>query len=178
MSRKIRSAITLTVMAVVILAGATWAWAALTDPFPEGGLFGGGGTTPEVEVCAPRAFGPGDTLSTGQVTVSVLNAGSTAGAAAGTLEELVGAGFGEGVEGNAPEDADVDFVQIWTGDPANPSVRLVKTWVGEDTLVVERELDSPEVFVVVGDRFGDLAEGRESVQVQRDVEVCGPANAG
>jgi hypothetical protein len=177
-SRKVRSAITLLVMAVVILAGATWAWAALTDPFPEGGLFGGGTTTPEVEVCAPRAFGPGDDLSTGQVTVSVLNAGSTAGAAAGTLGELVDAGFGEGVEGNAPEDTDVEFVQIWTDDPSNPSVRLVRTWLGDDTLVVERDLETPGVHVVVGDRFGDLIEGRDSVRVRRDVEVCGPANAG
>jgi len=178
MSRRLRSSITLVVMAVVILAGGTWAWAALTDPFPEGGLFGGGTTPVEDELCLQRELGPGDTLRTGQVTVSVLNAGSTAGAAAGTLNELVEAGFGEGMQGNAPEDADVDFVQIWTDDPTNPAVRLVRSWLGEDTLVVERDLETPGIFVVVGDRFGDLVEGRQEVQVQRDVEVCGPATAG
>lgn len=178
MSRKIRSAVTLTVMAVVIVLGATWAWAALTDPFPEGGLFGDSAAPAAEEICSPIELSPGDRLRTDQVTVSVLNAGQTAGAAAGTLDEFVEAGFAEGMQGNAPDDADLDFVQIWTDDPSSPAVRLVKTWLGDNTLVVERELDTPGVHVVVGDRFGDLIEGRDAVQVQRDVTVCGPANEG
>lgn len=173
MSRRLRSTITLLVLAVLMVAGGAWAWSALFSPLPEGGL---GGTTSAEEICEERTVEAGTRLRPGGVTVSVVNAGDRVGAARRTLDRLVGAGFAEGSQGNAPDDADVRRVQIWTQDPDDPAVRLVASYLG-DPRIEPREVDVPGIYVVVGDEFDELADGRNAIPVREDVTVCGPANA-
>ncbi|GAA1928981.1 hypothetical protein GCM10009737_33630 [Nocardioides lentus] len=172
MSRRLRAAITLLVLTVVLLAGGAWAWSALFSPLPES-VFGGG---EEEAVCTDREVEAGSRLTPDGVTVSVVNAGDRQGAAGQTLERLVDAGFAEGVEDNAPDDADVRRVQIWTDDPSSPAVRLVASYLG-DPRIEQREVDVPGVYVVVGDEFDELSEGRPRIRVPDDTTVCGPAGA-
>lgn len=164
MEARLRTLITLAVLAVLLLVAAVWGWSAMTEPFP-------GRAKPRI--CVERTIAKGDKVSRGDVTVSVYNAGTRNGLAGLTMELLVDVGFGEGREGNAPKRADVERVQIWTDDPRNPAVKLVAAHLG-DVQVVRRDEGVPGVMVVVGDAFEKLSKGRGKLVATREAEVCSP----
>ncbi len=164
MDARLKSLITLGGLGVLLVVAATWGWSSLTKPLPGD----------EESVCVDRSYAAGDTLRRGDVTVSVLNAGSRNGLAGLTLNLFEEAGFARGQEGNVTGDAKVADVQIWTDDPSSPAVKLVAGQLGKDVKVVRREATTAGVQVVVGDDFDDLVVGKKKLKVAEDATVCGP----
>jgi len=166
---RLRSAITLGVLCLLLILGLVWGVNALTAPFP--GLVT---TTEPTGPCSDRTVAAGDQVGRADVTVSVYNASKREGLAGDTMEKLVARGFGVGATGNAPTGSKVGAVQIWTDDPSNPAVRLVASQFGPDTKVVEHTPIGYGVTVIVGDDLGALKKGRPFVTAKASATVCSP----
>lgn len=162
---RLRTALTLGVLGVLLLIGVTWGWSAVTAPFPE---------STDTPICTDTTVPAGTKVYPDQVLVSVANAGNTEGLAGRVMLLLTDAGFGAGRTDNAPPTAEVEFAEIWTDDPRNPAVRLVASRLGERAKIVEAESDLPGVTVIVGDDFTKLVEGRKSTTSDEDSEICSP----
>jgi hypothetical protein len=162
----LRSAVTLAVLAVLLVVGVSWGFAQVTEPFP-------GKVDPPV--CVDTTFAAGDRLYPQDVTVSVLNASKREGLAGRTMSELVTAGFAEGETFNAPDETRVPRVEIWTTDADSPAARLVRSRFGRPEVLEKTDPGAAGIVVVVGDAFEETLEGRPSVKVSADVAVCGPA---
>jgi len=166
MDTRLKSLVTMLGLGALLLVAALWGWAAVSKPFPE---------REGPAVCVDRAFAEGDPIRRGDVTISVLNAGTRNGLAGLTLDLFIDAGFAEGQSGNVPEGSPrVRNVEIWTADPRHPAVRLVAAQLGDAARVVRREPTTAGVQVVVGDRFQNLSKGPRRIVADRDVEICGP----
>ncbi len=162
---KTRSAITMLGLLVLLLAGVVWAWSAVSEPFPE---------REEAATCNSTVVEEGEKVYPDQVTVSVLNAGTSEGLADRTLTELELAGLDRGELANAPDGTEVNLVQIWAEDPKNPAVKLVISFLGKDAKVVRREAPLPGVNVVVGEKFSGVVKGRKSAPAREQATICSP----
>jgi hypothetical protein len=162
---RFRSALTLGVLALLLLLGVLWGWRAATEPFEE---------AEELPVCSPTAVTAGTKVYPDQVTVSVANAGTREGLAGRTMSLFLEGGFGRGGISNAPDGTRVSFAEIWTDDPTSPAVRLVKSHLGKRAKVVRQDSGLPGVNVIVGDDFVKLAAGREWARSPEDSEICSP----
>ena len=173
MQPKVRSAITLVVLIILLLVGLAWGWSKLVEPLP--GLSGDPDEPPEA-ACSTRTVAKGGRVDPDEVTVSVFNAGTTDGLATRTMERLQIREFAPGITGNAPSDVDVDKVQIWADDARNPAVRLVGSYLGRSVKVVKPKGEplGLGVVVVVGDEFGRLNRGARFAIARTDAEVCSP----
>ena len=167
MDARLKSLLTLGVLGALLVVAGAWGLSALTKPFP------GEGDPP---LCVDAAFAEGERIFRGDVTVSVLNAGTRNGLAGLTMDLFVDAGFAEGQEGNATEGPRVENVEIWTDEPRHPAVRLVAGQLGKAVEVVQRDPTAAGVQVVVGDEFEDLVNGPRKIVARSDVEVCGPTS--
>ena len=94
LTARLRTAITLAALAVLMLLGVTWGWAQITKPFPG---------KVDAAICVDTAYRAGDELFVQDVTVSVLNASAREGLAGRTLQDLHDVGFAEGQTANAPK---------------------------------------------------------------------------
>ena len=96
---------------------------------------------------------------------------------------LEDAGFVEGEHGNAPDDAEVAGVEIWTERPENPAVQLVAQPVRRGRRGrPPRRRPRPGVDVVVGDEFDGRwstgrAVGRRQASDVADLQPAGPSRA-
>jgi len=167
LSARLRTGITLGCLAVLFLAGVTWGWAQVTEPFPG---------KVDAPICVDTSYAAGDELFVQEVTVSVLNASSREGLAGRTMSALEDAGFAEGQTANAPTGTTVNApAEIWVSDTDNPGAKLVRARLGK--VPVREEPNNPAVgiTVVVGDRFGELRDGPASVVLAADAVVCSPS---
>lgn len=162
---RLRSGLTLLALVVLLLVGVTWAWSAVTEPFPQ---------DEPPAVCSPVVVSAGTKVYPDQVAVSVLNAGEREGLASRTMAELDEQGFSRADLSNAPPDTEVGGVEIWAVSPASPAVRLVQTYLGEDVRVVRRDTTALGVNIVVGDDFKQVVKGRKWVRAVNDTEICSP----
>ena len=162
---RLRTVITLCALVALLLVGVTWGWSAVTEPFPE---------AVETPICTDVAVPAGTKVYPDQVLVSVANAGGEEGLAGRTMTLLTDVGFGRGDTTNAPDDAQVDFAEVWTDDEDDPAAKLVRSWLGKEAEVVVRPSDLPGVTVVVGEDFEKLAKGRPWAQSDADAEICQP----
>jgi len=163
MSEGMRSAVTLSVLGVLLVVAALWGWSAATDPLP------GKVDTP---LCVTKVVPSGEKVFPQDVTVSVYNASDREGLAGRTMQLLTDEGFAEGTSGNVT--ARIDVVQIWTVEPKSPAVRLVASRFGADVEIERRNPPGVGVAVVVGDDFQDLVKGRKTVIAESDSEICSP----
>ena len=163
-----KSAITLGVLALLLVLGISWGYAQVTEPFPG---------KVDAPICVERTHPAGDRIYPQDVTVSVLNASGREGLAGLVMSELVeDEGFAEGQTGNAPKGTKVPRAEIWTTDKDNPAVLLVRSRLGQAEVVELPDPGKVGIVVVVGEEFGDLFEhGRPSIVTDSDVTVCGPA---
>jgi hypothetical protein len=166
LTARLRTAITLAALAVLMLLGVTWGWAQMTKPFPG---------KVEAAICVDTSYRAGDELFVQDVTVSVLNASGREGLAAATLEELKTAGFAEGQTANAPKGTSLTTpAEIWVDDVDNPGAKLLRARLGQVPVVAHPEVDYAGIIVVVGDQYEQLRQGPESVLLGDDAVVCSP----
>jgi hypothetical protein len=156
-----RSALTLTVLAVVVVIAAVWGWAAFTEPFPE---------DDPVAICEDTTVPAGSEVRRDQVVVSVFNGSKRSGLAGATSAQLAERGFVVGTVGDSPLPAAT--TQIWSSDPTNPAVALVERQF-KRARVVEGDALGPGVVVVVGEKFQSLRKKQvESVVAEADATIC------
>ena len=79
MSGALKSALTLAVLAVLVLVAALWGWGALTEPFPE---------DEPVAICEDETITAGSEVRRDQVVVSVFNGSGRSGLAGATSAQL------------------------------------------------------------------------------------------
>ena len=168
MSDGVKSALTLLVLCLLMVAAGAWGWQALTQPLPD---------NEPPPLCSDTTVAAGTDVFRDQVAVSVFNGSSRSGLAGATLELLEERGFVGADTGNAPQP--VRGVQIWAVDPENPAVRLVQRQFRKARVVPGTEVDGEAlgrgVVVVLGESFTSLRE-REVESVTADVEAtfCSP----
>lgn len=172
-SRAARTALTLTVLVLVVLIGAVLGWKMLTQPLPS---------APSAEPegpCTEETVSRGKVIRPGMVTVSVYNAGTRGGLADDTLTRFARAGFGSGDTGNMPDGTKVRRAQVWVASKSDPQGRLVASYLGPKVPVLRKDdLPGPGVNVVVGNNFPDrLLQGKKKVTAHTDVTICRPQPA-
>lgn len=160
-----RTAITLSVLGLVLLVAAIWGWGAATEPLPE---------KVGTAICVDRNVAVGEKVFPQDVTVSVYNAGDREGLAGRVMKELTDAGFHQGNSGNAAPTVRVSVSQIWTLEPENPDVLLVASKLGDSVEIERRAPVGSGVTVVVGDGFTEVQEGRKAVAAKVDATICSP----
>jgi hypothetical protein len=168
MNIHIKTALTLTVLAVLVLIGVVWGWSSITQPFPHQAA---------AKDCYPAQLQPGDRVSAPKVTVSVYNASERVGLAENTMAEFQDQGFGGGEVGNAPKGTQVLYAQIWTQDRHNPAVQLVISRLGPRAHIVAHQPKGSGVTVMVGRAFGKLVQGKQSTKVKTATTICSPPTA-
>ena len=165
--RRITTAITLTVLVVVVCLMGAWGLQQAFEPFPSGD----GPTEP---TCATEEKQVQEYITRRDVQVSVFNAGSRSGLALETLDKVEEAGFVAGNSGNAPGTANVRRAIVWTTDNNDYSARLVALAFGARTQVEVTETDlGPGVDVLVGNRFRGLdKDAPRRIRLPKPVETC------
>jgi hypothetical protein len=161
--------ITFLVLFGILALGAVVGWRAVSAPVP-----GATEATPSAGPSCRRGLSAGDVVRTGDVTVSVFNAGNRSGLADQTLSELTARGFISGEVGNAPGDVgDVRFVRVLAPSRNDPAAQLVARQFGPQTLVQPTKEDlGPGVDVIVGDRFAGLVKAPRRLKAQHAGSGC------
>jgi hypothetical protein len=170
MSRRLLSAVTITVLLLVLVLGAVIGWQALSAPLP--GSDEPAASTPSPD-CDP-GLSKGDLVHASDVTVSVFNAGTRSGLAGQTQEQLTARGFIAGDVGNAPGTlAGVRFVRVLADTTTDPAAKLVARQFGRHTLIQKEDDDlGPGVEVVVGDRFVGLVKAPRQLKAAASGSGC------
>jgi hypothetical protein len=161
--------ITFLVLFAILAFGAVAGWRALSSPVP-----GSDATSSSNEPSCRAGLDAGDVVRTGDVTVSVFNAGTRSGLADQTLGELTARGFIAGEVGNAPGDVgDVRFVRVLAPSKNDPAAQLVARQFGARTLVQPNKEDlGPGVDIIVGDRFPGLVKAPRRLKAQTAGSGC------
>ena len=161
MNGALKSALTLVVLGLLVVVAAVWGWAALTEPFPE---------DEPVAICENATVTAGTEVRRDQVVVSVFNGSGRSGLAGATSSQLAERGFVAGDVGDSPQPAAT--TQIWTLDPTNPAVQLVRQQF-KKAQVVSGDPIGIGVVVVVGEKFKTLRPKQvESVVAESDATFC------
>ncbi|CUR62077.1 conserved exported hypothetical protein [metagenome] len=161
MSGALRSALTLAVLALLVVVASLWGWAAFTEPFPE---------DEPVPVCENATISAGSEVRRDQVVVSVFNGSGRSGLAGSTSAQLAERGFVAGDVADSPQPAAT--TQIWSSDPTNPAVQLVQQQF-KGAEVVPGNPIGVGVVVVVGEKFTALRKKQvESVVAEADATIC------
>lgn len=166
MTPKTRTAATLAVLVAIMLIALTWGWQSLTQPLPQ---------SSSVLACENTSVKAGETLQREMVSVTVLNASGTSGLAGKTMEALVARGFSPSVTGDAPSGTKAKGIEIWSSDPQNPAVELVRRQFRAATVVDRTAEEGDGVVVVVGKNPAKLKPGGpEEIKVTANATVCAP----
>lgn len=162
----VRSALTLGVLCLLLVGAGAWGWHALTEPLPDNA---------PPPLCTDTTVAAGTDVFRDQVAVSVFNGSTRSGLAGATMEQLEERGFVGADTGNAPRR--IRGVQIWSDEPKNPAVRLVKRQFRKAAVVPgpEGEDLGRGVVVVLGQSFSSLREREvEKVTAGADATFCSP----
>jgi hypothetical protein len=166
LTARLRTAITLAALALLMLLGVTWGWAQVLKPFPG---------KVDAPICVDTAYKAGDELSVQDVTVSVLNGSGREGLASNTMASLVTAGFAAGQTANAPKGTSISGPgEIWVQNAGNPAAKLLRARIGKVPVVEHPENTAAGITLVVGDQFGELRQGPDSMTLSEDAVVCSP----
>ncbi len=167
--REITTAVTMLVLCGLLVAAALWGWQSLFAEVPSDEAT----VEEDSGSCSSKRLRAGEQLRSSQVRVSVFNGGSEAGLAETTLAALRQRGFRTGDVGNAPTDAEVQRVQVWSTKENDLTARLVARQFGKKVRVKFSDDDlGPGVDVIVGNGFGRLASAPNSLRVGKARNVC------
>ena len=170
MDSRARSAATLGVLVMLCLVGILVGIRALTADLPTDPL-----VESTTEQCENRNIAQGKKIRAEEVTVSVFNAGSKAGAASQVMKELQTRGFADGDSGNAPKGTAVIRAQVWSDSPRNSAARLVALQLGAGIKVFAKKPQlGPGVVVVVGDQLGKMPKAPTEIRAAVRSNVCSP----
>jgi LytR cell envelope-related transcriptional attenuator len=167
--RHITTAITLVLLCGILVLGLVVGYKSLFSPLP------GSDTTPSANptrsCTSPQ--GKGNRVRTSQVQVSVFNGGTRSGLAGTTLHQLARRGFQKGDVGNAPANAKVKHVQVWTTEKHDAAAKLVALQFGDKTKIQVKKTDlGPGVDVVVGDGYHGLVAAPRVLKVGKAQRLC------
>ena len=163
MSASLKSALTLLVLAALLLVAGLWGWHAVTKPLPS---------SEPAPLCSEVTVPEGTQVFRDQVAVSVFNGSDRNGLAGATMEQLEERGFVGADSDNAP--AKIDGVEIWSDQPRNAAVRLVARQFKSAKIVSGEQLGRG-VVVVVGESFRSLRKKEvESVTAVESSTFCSP----
>lgn len=168
LTRRQTAALTLGVLGVICVLMLVFGVSQALRSFPKASF----GT--EKAACVDKTIPAGKRVRTGDITVSVFNAGRQSGLASKTLEKLIVRGFGAGESGNARR-TKVKRVEI-RAPQHDTAARLVAAQFGGDTPVVtDKQLLGPGITVIVGDDFNSLAgKTPRKMKADEDTAVCAP----
>lgn len=169
--RHLTTAVTLSVLCVILAVGAVVGFNALFAPLP-----GSDDEPPSASpspTCDVTKVKKGERLRSSQVTVNVFNAGTRAGLAGATLDKLRARGFQGGEIGNAPSGSKVRRAQVWVTAGEQAAGRLVARQLGPRVPVRTPEEDLADgVDVVVGNGFRNLVKAPRSIVVREAQSGC------
>lgn len=176
MNLNFRTPLTLVALIAALVFGLLVGWRLVTEDVPS--LRESTGTSEPS--CQVEELKAGSTLRVGQVTVNVLNSGTTPNLAGDTMRALTRAGFEGGLTGNAPQGVRADSVMILDPDPASSQVRLVLRHFENRVQVRKADDDDPAaVDIIVGNDFRvsrDINhDAPDSMKVTGKTDVCVPA---
>lgn len=160
----LRTIATLSVLTLLVLYAVNRGLDEVSKPFPK---------SEDPPICVDEAVTAGDIVRPGGITLSVINAGTEAGRARATLNELAQKGFAEGQVDNL-RDPEIKGAQIWVPGGKSAVARLVRSYLGGKVEVVDRTSTTAGITVVIGDDFAGVRKGRNQVKVSADETVCGP----
>lgn len=163
MTASLKSALTLLVLAGLLVIAAAWGWQAATKPFPS---------SEPAPLCTDFTVLTGKQVFRDQVVVSVYNGSDRSGLAGATMEQLEERGFVGADSGNAP--AKIDGVEIWSDEPRNAAVQLVARQF-KGAKVVSGEKLGRGIVVVIGESYRALRKKEvESVAAVESSTFCSP----
>jgi hypothetical protein len=163
LTRRLRTAVTMVVLIVILVAAAYFGWLGLTQ-----GWLGGSETTAAEKVPTRSCTTPPPvTVQTRSVRVSVYNAGAPSGQATEVMEALADQGFVQGELTDAPERIEVEGIVLWPGDADPDAVQLVRRQFDRVRVAEKPEPLGPGVNVLVGDDFDGLAP-----QAPRSIDIA------
>jgi hypothetical protein len=151
MTVNIRTPVTLVVLIALLVVGLLVGWRLATADAPS--LRDSTGTNDRS--CQKQEFEAGSTLRAPQVTVNVLNSGTTPNLAGDTMRALTRRGFEGGTTGNAPDGVRAASVLILDPNPDYTDVRLVAKQFGRGLQIKKpsRDNDPFAVDIIVGNDF-------------------------
>jgi LytR cell envelope-related transcriptional attenuator len=175
MNVNIRTPITLVLLISVLVIGLLVGWRLATADAPSLRE----STSSSEATCENQQLEAGSTLRAGQVTVNVLNAGTTPNLAGDTMRALTRRGFEGGTTGNAPDGVSTKRVLILDPSPDSSQVRLVAKQFGRgiDIKKPSGDDDPLAVDIIVGNDFraSDLDDSAPtSMKVRGKTIVCVP----
>ncbi|MGH1564646.1 LytR C-terminal domain-containing protein [Mumia sp. DW29H23] len=170
MSRGLRTFLTMSVLAAVLVAGTYTGVRLLFAEAPE---------LPDADAsssCRNRTLEPGEQLAPNQVSVNVFNAGGRSGMANRTMINLQGIGFLPGKIGNAPDDTRIANVRVVAREPKRVDARLVGAqFKGKVQYTKGTPEDEASVEVYIGTDFkGMKKEPVKAIKAKNRVTLCVP----
>lgn len=165
--RHITTTVTMLLLCGILVLGAVLGWRSLFAEVPSDA------EDAEAGSCATERLSAGQRLLSSRVRVSVFNGGTEPGLADTTLASLAKRGFKTGEVGNAPSDADVRRVQVWSTRKNDLGARLVAQQFGDEVPVKFSDEDlGPGVDVIVGNGLGRLAPVTKAIRADKAQRVC------
>lgn len=166
LNARLRTAITLGFLLVLLLGGVAWGWSQVSEPFPG---------KVDAPICVDTDYAAGEELAVQDVTVSVVNASAREGLAARTLQQLEDAGFASGQIANAPPGTTVTTpAEIWTSEQGVEAAKLLRRYVGKVPVRTDVVNPAAGITLVVGDAFGEVGQGPPALTLKQDTTVCSP----
>lgn len=176
MNINLRTPLTLVILIALLVVGLLVGWRLATADAPSLRE----STSTSEPTCENRELEAGSKLRAGQVTVNVLNSGTTPNLAGDTMRALTRRGFEGGSTGNAPDGVRVANALILDPSPDSAQVRLVAKQFGPGIRVKKPtgDNDPAAVDIIVGNDFraSDLDDNAPtSLKVKGTTTVCVPA---
>ena len=162
--RRLRTALILVALLVLLGAMGVYGYKAATHPFP--------GSAKTTKSCTKQEISKQRYLSTKDITVSVYNAGARKHFAALTQSRLESRGFRAGALGNAP--FKVKVARVFTTSDDLSSAKLVARNLGVGIPVVHTDNEmGPGIDIFVGPRLGYLNPRHiKRIKLAKPIETC------
>jgi hypothetical protein len=164
LSARGRTALTLGILAALLLGGLWFGWSQITRPYPS---------PLESAPCSTQVVQAGQSITPDRVTISVLNGSGRTGLARQSMDDLAAHGCAEGDLGTVSADTAIAPVVIWAAAD-DPAAQLVASYLRGSSELIDQSSWYPGITIVLGEEFAGVTEGLESVTAEADTEVCMP----
>jgi hypothetical protein len=155
LTKPLRTAIVLAVLAVAVLIAGRWGWAQLTQPFGDEVA---AATATSEPTCTPAPGASPALPAPGEVTVNVYNASGISGLAGQTAEALAAAGFIVGAVDNDPLGKRLDGVgEVRSAPGSQPQVESLLRYIPGAVWVQDQRAD-PTVDFAIGAGFTEVTQ--------------------